>query len=89
MVGPVDADVFQQMVLCEDVPVGEFCFDADGRWIVGHADAAEVQQMVLGDVVQLDGCWGLMPPLGKVPNNVQDVEDDVRLDDNLLEVVGS
>ena len=57
--------------------------------MVGSTDAAEVQQMVLGDAIQLNSCWGLMPPLGKVPNNVQDVEEDVRFDDVLLEVVGS
>ena len=65
---------------------------ADGtekHLVVRSTDAAGVQRMVLGDAVQLDGCWGLMPPLGKVPNDVQDVEDNVRLDDSLLEVVGS
>ena len=41
--------------------------------VVRSADAAEVQQMVLGNDVQLDGSWGLMPPLGKVPKDVQDV----------------
>ena len=41
--------------------------------MIRSTDAAEVQQMVLDDAVQLDGCWGLMPPLGKVPNDVQDV----------------
>ena len=30
VVGPVDADVVQQMVLCKDVLVDEFCFGADG-----------------------------------------------------------
>ena len=134
------------MVLCKDVPVDEFCFEADGSWIVGHAgadvvqhmifswwfwpddvihvkdidvvsvpqicdpdellhddhdvtvdgwwdgeevgstDAGEVQHLVLDDAVQLDDCWGLMPPLGKVPEDVEDVEDDVRLDDDLLDV---
>ena len=46
MVGPIDADVVQQMVLCEDVPVDEFCFDAGGRWIAEDDDADVVQQMV-------------------------------------------
>ena len=41
--------------------------------MVRSTDAAEVQQMVLGDDVRLDGYWGVMPPLGKVPNDVQDV----------------
>ena len=27
-----------------------------------------------------------MPPLGKVPEDVEDVEDDVQLDDDLLDV---
>ena len=27
-----------------------------------------------------------MPPLGKVPEDVEDVEDDVRFDDDLLDV---
>ena len=43
--------------------------------------------MVLGDDVQLDGSRGLMPPLGKAPKDVQDVYDDVKLDEVLLEMV--
>ena len=62
---------------------------------MGLTDAAEIQQMVFdvdGQVpfrvedVQLHVRWGLMPPLGKVPWKVQDVHDDVKLNDVLLEV---
>ena len=46
MVGPVDADVVQQMVLCKEVLVDEFCFDADGSWMIESADAGVIQQMM-------------------------------------------
>ena len=46
MVGPNDADVVQQMVLCKDVLVDEFCFDADGSWMTKSADADVIQQMM-------------------------------------------
>ena len=39
--------------------------------------------------VQHDDSWGLMPPLGKVPWNVQDIRDDVELNDVLLEMIYS
>ena len=64
--------------------------------MVGPADAAGVQQMVL-DVdggktqlevwdVHLNVRWGLTPPLGKMPRGVQNAHVDVKLDDALLEV---
>ena len=46
MVGPDDADVVQQMVLCKDVLVDEFRSDADGSWMIKPADAGVVQQMI-------------------------------------------
>ena len=45
VVGPVDADVVQQMVLCKEVLVDEFCSDADGSWMIESADAGVIQQM--------------------------------------------
>ena len=39
--------------------------------------------------VQHDDSWGLMPPLGKVPWDVQDIRDDVKLNDVLLEMIYS
>ena len=49
-------------------------FDADGQVPFKVEDA------------QLHVRWGLMPPLGKVPWMVQDVHNDVKFDDVLLEV---
>ena len=41
---------------------------------------------MLDVAVQLDDGWGLVPPLGKVPEDVEDVEDNVQFDDDLLDV---
>ena len=86
MVGPVDADVVQQMVFCEDVLVDEFCFEADETWVAEPADVDVVQQMIFSwwlwpdDVIRVEDVDAVSVPQMRDPNELLYDDHDVNVD---------